>query len=99
MKEVIVHTTDDSEDNRHLPPYPKGHTVSVYRYSMQNGVLPSYRAVEIVMWLNCSGTMQLIVHVCRYTWVVVAGCYRQVAVSYIDHHACTCSTVFYQTQI
>ena len=31
--------------------------------------------------------------------IVEAGCHGQVAVAYTDHHTCTWSTLYYQTQM
>ena len=65
----VQYMTDDRDSRL---PYPKGHTVSGYRHSVQSGVLPSYWGAAIVTWLNSMDTVQPCVLILFRLWRLAA---------------------------
>ena len=53
---------------------------------------------KVMWWLKSMDTVQPCMCVDTLQ-TVEAGCYGQVAVAYTDHHTCTWSALYYQTQM
>ena len=87
--------TDDRDSRL---PYPKVHTVSGYRHSVHAEwgapILLRGSHCDVAEFHGYSATMCV-----DSLQTVEAGCYGQAAVAYTDHHTCTWSTLYYQTQM